>query len=227
MEIGMMKTLRVVFLTGMTTFVLGCASKYQVHVNGFLDSARAPAIAPRACILVVEDEEGNNPIFHSEVKRKIQTLLTAKGFSLCPPESADYQLLFGYGMDSGRTVERTRMVHEPSHIVTIRRSNSKGGHSYSTIHVPGLTYNVPYSQTIFSHWLTLYVYDAPKAEATSDPPKPLWIGEITSSDASSDLRKLINPMLVAAFKHFGENTRERIREVIAPSDPRMRQLKGN
>jgi len=208
-------------------FMLGCASKYQVHVNGFLDSARAPAIQPGACILMVEDEESKNPIFHSEVKRKIETLLTARGFSLCPAESADYQLLFGYGMDSGRTVERTRMVHEPSHIVTIRRSDSKGGHTYSTIHVPGLTYSVPYSQTIFSHWLTLYLYEAPTAEAASAAPKPLWIGEITSSDPSSDLRKLINPMLVAAFEHFGENTRERIREVIAPSDLRMKQLKGD
>ena len=130
-------------------------------------------------------------------------------------------------MDSGRTVQRTRMVHEPSQIVTIRRSDNKGGHAYSTIHVPGLTYIVPYSQTIFSHWLTLYLYDAPKAEVASVPPKPLWIGEITSSDASSDLRKIINPMLVAAFEHFGENTRERIRDVIAQTDPRVRQLEGD
>jgi len=227
MEIIMEKILKIVFLVSLTTFMVGCASKYHVHINGFLDSARAPAITPRACILIVEDEENNNPIFHSEVKRKIQTLLASKGFSLCPPETADYQLLFGYGMDSGRTVQRARMIHEPSQIVTIRRSDSKGGHAYSTIHVPGLTYSVPYSQTVFSHWLTLYIYDAPKAEETSVAPKPLWIGEITSSDASSDLRKIINPMLVAAFEHFGENTRERIREVIAQTDPRMRQLEGN
>ena len=223
----MEKILKIVFFVSLTAAMAGCSAKYHVHINGFLDSARVPAITPSACILIVEDEESNNPIFHSEVNRKIQALLTAKGFSLCPPESADYQLLFGYGMDSGRTVQRTRMVHEPSQIVTVRRSDSNGGHSYSTIHVPGLTYSVPYSQTIFSHWLTLYIYDAPQAEATSASPKPLWIGEITSSDASSDLRKLINPMLVAAFEHFGENTRERIREVIAPSDSRLRQIEGH
>ena len=223
----MKKILRVVFLVSIAAFMTGCSAKYHVHINGFLDAGRSVPVAPRACVMIIEDEENDNPIFHSEVKQKIQTLLKAKGFTVCSPESADCQLLFGYGMDSGRTIQGTRMVHEPSQFVTIRRSDSKGGHSYSTIHVPGLAYSVPYSHTVFGHWLKFYLYVIPNAEEASTPPKPLWIGEITSSDPSSDLREIINPMQVAAFEHFGENTHKRIREVIAQTDPRVRQLAGN
>ncbi len=223
----MEKIAKIVLLMSLAAFITGCSTKYHVHINGFLDTAHSPKITPSACILIVEDEESDNPIFHSEVKRKIKTLLVSKGFTVCSPESADYQLLFGYGMDSGRTIQGTRMVHEPSQFVTIRRSNSKGGHSYSTIHVPGSTYSVPYSHTVFSHWLTLYLYDVSQAEEASVPSSPLWIGEISSSDSSSDLREIINPMLVAAFEHFGENTHKRIREIIARADPRINQLQNN
>ena len=212
---------------GLTTLMLGCTPKYLVHINGFLDTAGSQAIAPGICLFIVEEDENENPIFHREVKQKISKLLLAKGFTLCPPESADYQLLFGYGVDSGRTIEGTRMIHEPSQIVTIRRSDDRGRHSYSTIHVPGLTYTVPYSQTVFGHWLKLYLYDVPDAEETAASPKPLWIGEITCSDASSDLREIINPMLAVAFDHFGENTRKRIQESIAHTDPRVQQLQHN
>lgn len=220
----MKKQLSIAVLMGLSTFVLGCTPKYQVHVNGFLDKTHSPAIAGDACIFVVEDEDSENPIFHNEIKQKIQALLTAMGLSLCPPESADLQLLIGYGVDSGRTIQGARMVHEPSHIVTIRRSNSKGGHAYSTIHVPGLTYTVPYSQTVFGHWLKLYLYEVPETEAASTELKPVWIGEITCSDVSSDLREIINPMLVGAFGHFGQNTHQRIREAIPHTDPRVQQL---
>ena len=224
MGIAVKRTLNVVLLMSIVTLMSGCSTKYHVHINGFLDAARAQAITPDACILIVEDEENDNPIFYSEVKHKIEMLLTSKGNTICPPESADYQLLFGYGMDSGRTIRGTRMIHEPSHIVTIRRSNSKGGHSYSNIHIPGSTYSVPYSETIFGHWLTLYLYDAPKTEKALVPSKPLWIGEITSNASSSDLREMINPMLVAAFDHFGANTHKRIKEIIVETDPRVKQL---
>jgi hypothetical protein len=226
MEIAMKRIVKIAIIC-LAAFMTGCSTKYHVHVNGFLDTAHSREIVPNACILIVEDEENDNPIFHSEVKQKIQTLLKAKGFALCPPDSAEYQLLFGYGMDSGRTIQGTRMMHEPSQLVTIRRSNSKGGHSYSTIHVPGLTYSVPYSHTVFSHWLKLYLYDIPNAEETSAPPKPLWIGEITSSDPSSDLREIISPMLVGAFEHFGENTHKRIKEIIEQTDPRLKELERN
>ncbi len=223
----MKKILRIVCLVSATAFMGGCSSKYHVQVNGFLDAAEAQAITPGACILIVEDEESDNPIFHSEVKRKIEGLLISKGFTTCSPESADYQLLFGYGMDSWRTIQGTRQVHGPVRFLTIRRSNSKGGHSYSTIHIPGSSYSVPYSHTVFSHWLKLYLYDVSQAEEASAPSNPLWIGEITSSDSSSDLREIINPMLVAAFEHFGENTHKLISEIMDRADPRVSQLQNN
>ncbi len=97
----------------------------------------------------------------------------------------------------------------------------------STIHIPGATYSVPYSETIFGHWLTFYLYDAAPAEDASNPNKPLWIGEISCHTHSSDLREIISPMLVAAFEHFGQNTHKRIRETIKITDRRLKQLNSD
>ena len=216
-----------VFAVMMAALVAGCSAKYHVSVNGFLDVTRAQAVAPAARIFMVEEDQKNNPLFQDEVKQKIHGLLLSRGYTTVQAESADYQLLFRYGMDSGQTVEGTRLVHEPSQIVMVHRSNNRGGQSYSTIHMPGATYRVPYSETIFGHWLTLYLYDAAPTEDVSIPNKPIWIGEISCHVSSSDLREIINPMLVAAFEHFGQNTHKLIRETIKTTDPRVRQLNGD
>ena len=219
-----MKSHHLVFAMMMATFVAGCSTKYHVHVNGFLDVTRTQAIAPVVRVFMVEEEENSNPLFQHEVKEKIHRLLLSRGYTIGQSESAGYQLLFRYGVDSGQTIEGTRLVHEPGRIMTIHRSNHRGGRSYSTVHIPGATYSVPYSETIFGHWLTLYLYDAPKTEKALVPSKPLWIGEIISNTSSSDLREMINPMLVAAFDHFGANTHKRIKEIIVETDPRVKQL---
>lgn len=225
-----MKVLQsIVLLAVLGVFMSGCSSKYRVHVNGFLDTTRAQTITPGASILMVEEgeEEDSNPIFQSEVKQKVRMLLESQGYRIGTTDSADYQLFFRYGMDSGRTVRSTRLMHEPSQIVTVHRSNNKGGTSYSTIHIPGKTYSVPYSETIFGHWLTLYLYDASKAEDSSTPDKPIWIGEVSNYSPSSDLREMINPMLIAGFEHFGQNTHKRVTSVMKKTDERVTQLTGN
>ncbi len=210
----------------MAAFVAGCSTKYHVHVNGFLDVTRTQAIAPVVRVFMVEEEENSNPLFQHEVKEKIHKLLLSRGYTIGQSESAGYHLLFRYGVDSGQTIEGTRLAHEPGQIMTIHRSNHRGGRSYSTIHIPGATYSVPYSETIFGHWLTLYLYDAAPAEDAPIPNNPLWIGEISCHTHSPDLREIINPMLVAAFEHFGQNTHKRVRETIKISDRRLKQLRS-
>ncbi len=220
----MAKTITRMMLLSLVTLITGCSGKYHVAVNGFLDTARVSDIATGTRVGILVDDDSDNPIFRNEVSRKIETLLAAKGYTVSPPESADYQLSFQYGMDAGKTVHSTRLVHDPPDIVTIRRTNSKGGHSYSTIHVPGSTYYVPHSETVFGGWLVLHVYKTPTSQADSSEEKPIWIGEIVSSSASSDLREAINPMLIMAFDYFGKNTEKRIEESISKTDPRLKRL---
>jgi hypothetical protein len=213
-----------IVLLGLGTLIMGCSGKYHVAVNGFLDTKRVSTIVPDARVGILLDDDADNPIFRNEVSQKIETLLTTKGYRVSPPDSADYQLSFQYGMDAGKTVHSTRLMHDPPDIVTIRRTNSKGGHSYSTIHVPGSTYYVSHSETVFGGWLVLHLYETPKSEQASSEAKPVWIGEIVSSSTSSDLREAINPMLIAAFDYFGKNTEKRIENTISKTDPRLKHL---
>ncbi len=101
--------------------------------------------------------------------------------------------------------------------------NSYGGFPYSTIRTPGYTTYVPYSYTVYTRWLKLSLFDSSFIEHKVDP---LWIGTITSSGRSSDLREVLNYMLVCAFDHFGENTKKQIITELPADDKRVKALIG-
>lgn len=60
-----------------------------------------------------------------------------------------------------------------------------------------------------------------KAYGASKKVKPLWIGEIASVGLDSDLRELMNYMLIVGFEYFGEDTGRRVSEVISKNDDRV------
>ena len=99
--------------------------------------------------------------------------------------------------------------------------SSYGGSSYSTIQTPGYTTYIPYSYTVFTRQLKLFLFDNSVMERKVDP---LWIGTITSTGTSSDLREVINYMLVCAFDHFEENTKKRINITLIKGDKRAKAL---
>ena len=59
------------------------------------------------------------------------------------------------------------------------------------------------------------------AYRSSKKAEPLWIGEIASAGMDSDLRELINYMLIVGFEHFGRDTGRRVSEVISKDDDRV------
>ncbi len=213
-------------LVGTIGLTTGCSTKYIVHVNGYLDGKDAQQVTSGACICVIESKNEENPLFVTEVRRKIESLLRLKGYGICPDVSADYRLVFQCGMDSGKTVDRDQLMQEPGHYVRVRSHEGGDSDSYSTVYIPGSSYWVTHSETVFTSWLSLSLYVAPKAQEELDAPRPLWVGEITSSGLSSDLREMIDPMLIGAFEHFGQNTRKQVRKIIPKSDPRLPILIG-
>ncbi len=87
----------------------------------------------------------------------------------------------------------------------------------------GYTTYVPYSTVVYTRWLVLRLIDG-IAYRTSQKAKPIWIGEVTSAGTSSDLRKLINYMLIAALEHFGQDTGKRVNELFFEDDERIKLL---
>jgi hypothetical protein len=82
---------------------------------------------------------------------------------------------------------------------------------------------VPYSEIIYTRWLVLRLVDG-DVYRNSQKVEPLWIGEVTSAGPSSDLREVINYMLIAAFEYFAQDTGRQIIAVISQADERVQLL---
>ena len=205
--------IQVLFLSLLLFASAGCANQAYVTVNGFLDTTKISEIPNSTSIGVFENPNTNNPIFEKEVAAKIRKLLCAKGYNTTT-NTPKYCLFFDYGVDSGRTVTKSIPIYEPGGTATVNTFGNYGNSSFSTVQMPGHTTYVPHSETLYTRWLVLKLFVRTDYNRANDT-NPVWIGEITSSGRNSDLREMINYMLVVAFEHLGENTTTRVGEYIS------------
>ena len=189
---------------------LGCATSYSIAVNGYSATGQVVHIPDGASISVVTDSNVPNPILEKEIAAKIKKLLAMQGYTT-DANKPSYYLLFNYGIDAGRTVTDIVPIHHPGYYRP---------YPYSSTYWFGYTTYIPYSEVIHTRWLTLKLIDG-QAYRASKSAEPVWIGEIASAGLSSDLRELMNYMLIAAFEHFAEDTQRQITEYITKNDERV------
>lgn len=194
-------------------FGLGCAASYNVGVNGYSSTGQSLAISEGSSFAVVTDRDVANPIFQKEVGTKVRRILTDMGYANSAAQ-ADYYLLFDYGIDSGRSVTDAIPVH---------RSGYYDEYRLSPFHSHGYTTYIPYTSVVYTRWLVLKLIEG-KAYTESQQAEPLWICEVASAGGSSDLREVVDYMLVAAFEHLGQDTGRQLVEVIYRGDERVRVL---
>jgi hypothetical protein len=222
----MRKTTKLLPLTSILLAVLlvgGCVS-YAVRVNGFLDPAEGGQLPKGSSVFVVEDSTPKNSILDREIKGKIEKLVARRGFIPGSFETAQYMLLYGYGVGPERQVTRTVPVYESGGTATVTTTGPRGA-KYSTIELPGHTTYVQQTSSVYDRWLTLKLIDGREYRA-SGKAKDIWIGEITSPGQDADIRGAIDYMLIGAFAHFGENTGRQLTLSIPEDDPTLQALKG-
>lgn len=202
------------YLSGCTTF--------RVRVNGFSDISSTPKLASGASIFVVENQKAENPFIEKEITSKVVKLLQKNGYKSSTFENADYYLLFGYGIGTGRSISGVLPLYQRGGTATVNTQTSSGW-SQSTVQLPGSTTFVPYSRTVYDRWLLISVVDGKQYRDNNDI-QTVWYGEITSTGRTSDLRTVINYLLIAAFEHFGENTGKAVRIDIIEGDRRVREI---
>lgn len=200
------------FWLAMMCLCVGCGASYSVGINGYSATGQTVQIPEAVSISVVIDSNAPNPILEKEVAAKIEKLLTEKGYSVGQGK-ASYYLRFSYGIDAGRTVTDAVPIHRPTYYES----------PFSGFYWHGYTTYMPYSEVIHTRWLILKLFKG-QADSAWKNAQPLWIGEVTSAGTSSDLRELLNYMLVAAFEHFAEDTRRQISTVISRDDERVLRL---
>lgn len=206
--------MRVFLFSLPTIFVcLGCTASYNVGVNGYSSTGRSLSIPDESLFVVVTDSNVANPILQKEIGTKIRKILTDMGYAV-NGEQPDYYLLFDYGIDSGRAV---------TDVIPIYHREYYYDYWYPPFYDHGYTTYIPYSSVLYTRWLVLKLVDG-KAYTESRQAEPLWICEVASAGAGSDLRELINYLLVAAFDHFGQDTGRQLVEVIRRDDERVRAL---
>lgn len=191
---------------------------YNIKVNGYTDPAAPALIRPGASVCVVENQQAKNPLLEKEIKDKLNKLLTNRGFSVIPFEKADYYLFFDYGMTAPSSVS----VTPPDYYGSIGWGWGYGWGG------PSVYMGMPYggyagTTTLNDRWLLIKVVEGPPYR-TQKVSRPVWVGEARSVGASSDLRTVLNYLLVAEFKQFGKNTGQAITMDINAEDPELATL---
>jgi hypothetical protein len=179
-------------------------------------------LSPELLFLSLKTRRPPTPFWKKRSRPKLDKLLEKHGYLLAPYEQAEYCLLFTYGLGTPQAVS----VAGPDWRIGVGFGTGYWG--------PGAAYGVywpgwgPYyteTTVIYDRWLRLTVVEGQPYRATGKA-TPVWVGEARSRGTSSDLREILNPLLLAAFEQFGKNTRKAVPTRIKQNDPRFTELEG-
>jgi hypothetical protein len=224
----MPKATRLLTLMVIGSCLAGCslAPVYNIKVNGYTEPGTVRPIKPGGSFFVIANQEAKNPLLEAEVKDKITKLLLSHGYPHTTFEKADYYLFFAYGMGEPRSVS----VVVPDYYGSLGWGMGCGwGPGYCGWGGPAFCLTVPpwgayaADTTIYDRWLLINVVDGP-VYRIRQLSQPVWVGEARSTGASSDLRTVLNYLLVADFKEFGKNTGKAISLDLKEHDPAVFSL---
>jgi len=203
----------------------GCSSfaSYTIKVNGYTDPSAAAQVKPGGFFCVMENKEAKNPLLEAEVKAKITKLLLTHGYPVTSFEKADYYLFFGYGIGEPRTV-----INSTDYYGSIGWGGGYGWGGRGGWGGPSVYVGMPWggysdSTTLYDRRLMINVVEGP-AYRNQKISRPVWVGEAHSVGASSDLRTVLNYLLVADFREFGKNTGKALTMEIKEQSPEVYSL---
>jgi len=205
----------------------GCSSvsTFTIKVNGYTDPGKPGLVAPGGSFCVIENQEAKNPLLETEIKEKLNKLLLTHGYPVTTFEKADYYLFFAYGMGEPRSVSAAA----PDVYGSIGWGMGYGWGGWGGWGGPAFSIGVPYggypadSASLYDRWLLIKVVEGP-AYRTQKISRPVWVGEAHSVGTSSDLRLVLNYLLVADFKEFGKNTGKAVTVEIGEGSPEVYSL---
>jgi hypothetical protein len=222
----MQKAIFLLVITIIGLGLSGCSTGgiYTVKVNGYADPGAPAQVKPGGFFCVMENPEAKNPLLEKEIKEKINKLLLSHGYPVTTYEKADYYLFFGYGIGEPRSVSTAAPDYYGG--FGWGMGYGWGGYGWGG---PSIVLGIPLggypadSATLYDRWLVLNVVDGPAYRAQKIS-RPVWVGEARSVGASSDLRTVLNYLLVADFREFGKNTGKALTMEIEGQNPEVYSL---
>lgn len=187
-----------------------------------------PPSAETSTVAVVAKTTPEEPLLEKEVGRKIEVLLRQRGYAIKPVGEANHVLFAYFAIDSGNTVSGTYNAYVPGGTAYTNVYTSTGQWASATTWLPGRTEQRSYSYTFFTRFLGATLYDHKRFVASTAEKKDdavVWRATTTSAGSSSDLRWVIDYLLVATFEHFGADTGKQVRETLSKGDKRVKILR--
>jgi hypothetical protein len=200
----------------------GCALQYEIRVNAY--TARPPTSVPSSGekVAIYQDPRADNPLLEQEVARKIERLMAQRGFQIVPMEDASYAIAFKYGIGQAPNRTGALPVYQPGATTTVNTIGA-AGIATSTVQLPGTTTYIPFSVSQHARSLSVRMVDARKLKDTTEAPV-IWAADTASSGSNSDIREVMNYLLVATFQHFGEDTGKAVVQILSDDDKRALAL---
>ncbi len=195
---------------------------YTINVNGYTDPSTQIQVGPGGSFFIIENQEAKNPLLEKEIKEKLNNLLLSHGYPVTTFEKTDFYLSFEYGIGEPQSFSVTAPDYYGGFGMGLGYGRGYWGGPIGYGGMPWWGYST-YSTTFYDRWLRLTVVEG-VAYRTKKISRPVWVGEAHSVGTSSDLRTVLNFLLVADFKEFGKNTGKAVTMEINDQNPEVAVL---
>lgn len=200
--------------------IYSCASltgvSYEVSVDtyGSFDGSTKK-------VFIFSSGDDTNPLFDAEVHQKIENILRHSGYIVTRDTfDADIVIHYRYGLDA-REVDRILPLPQPTTSSSVIRAGSKTGtvNTYSN--------STSYVATTTQVYDRALIVEALSVESlVNNKPEVLWHADVFSTGHSSDLRTVLNYLLVSAFDYYSKSSGKRIQKNIVIGSMEDKRIAG-
>jgi hypothetical protein len=224
-------------------FFCSCARQISITSNAFADLQSIPYGFPmKSSFFIITGQndyshltdqkiiigQNDNPMLSKEVTHKIGKVLEEKGYLVDNIDNADYYLVFNFVMTSSKATMNVPLYIPGPTQTTQGNIYGYGGYVgyQQQTQTSGSYIYVPKEYVFFHRGLYLQVYDAKLCREKKQEAQ-LWQGSAISSGDSSNLRDIMNYLLITAFKYLGKNTQKDICANMSSNNKKVKKLRNS
>ena len=181
-----------------------CASFYDVSVIGF--SKEEQIVLDNQRIFVYTNDNVIDELV-SDFEKKIKKAIIKEGYiTVENKSSAEFLLFFDYRVDTVGFITPSKNDYD---------LNISAGEVESV--------STKNASPMFNRRLQLKLFDASYIPSKKTP-EPIWIGDIISMGNHSDIRDIMDALIVTGIAHLGKNTENQKSYKISLKDERIEAL---
>ncbi len=195
-----------VFIIITLILVSSCASFYDVSVNGYAKEGQIILDKTNIFVYTNDDDVVDEELLR-DFENKIKKAIINKGYIAADSNAnAEFLLFFDYRVDSINFITPSENEYD---------LNISAG-AFESVSTKN-------ASPMFSRRLQLKLFDTADIPSTKTA-KPIWVGDIISMGNRSDIRDIMDALIVAGIAHLGENTDSQKSFKISLKDKRIEVL---